>query len=792
MAATERFVLPSDVVIEPIARLPAALREQVPHEQGDCAVTRPRTRLRTSVVDDGTAALLERFRDPTTIVDAVIAHSAAAGLDPEQTLTDAFDVLRGFVLDGLLVADGSELAAPIASALAPGDRVGRFELLANVQVLSDSEVHLARAADGALVAIKVARESAGPWLLAAFARERQVLAELDGAGAPRLLESGEHDGRPFLATDWCPGVDVERAAREARALPGAAGHAALLALAERTVAAYAALHARGVLHGDVHPRNAIAGPDGTVALIDFGLATSERLSAAELPAAHGGVDFFLDPESAAAHLRQEAAPARSAAAEQYAVAALLYLLLTGEHTQAFSLEPREMLRQLTERPPRPFAAHGLTEMRAVERVLARALQPDPAARWRSCEELLGALRDAIADDGRAAAQTPRWRPAPAGRELVAAVLARVAAPGELYDGGLPAPTASLMNGGAGIAYALLRLAAAREDGELLALADLWAMQATRAAAGDDAFYSEELEIVPEIFGGCSFFHHAVGVHGVAALVAIARGDNTAAAIALSAFVAAVGRPCDKLDVTFGHAGLLIGCALLLEALPPALDGAPLRAAGDLVAAELWARLRDQRPLAEGPRVTTLGAAHGWAGFLFGLLRWAEASDTGPPEGTFDRLDQLEALARPFGRGLRWSSDAAAPAAYSLATSWCNGAAGYVELWRAAARSSGETRHAALAERAAWTVVESGAVNGDLCCGSAGSAYALLGLHRDTGDTAWLARARRLAERAAVQVAADSLRRDSLYKGEIGVALLLAELELPQPPGMPAFAPELER
>ena len=76
--------------------------------------------------------------------------------------------------------------------------------------------------------------------------------------------------------------------------------------------------------------------------------------------------------------------------------------------------------------------------------------------------------------------------------------------------------------------------------------------------------------------------------------------------------------------------------------------------------------------------------------------------------------------------------------------------------------------------------------GDLCCGLAGRGYALLTAYRATGDDTWLARARQLGDRAATAVRAESLRRDSLYKGEIGVAVFAADLSRPSESAMPFY------
>lgn len=791
MDVLDLFVLPSDVVIVPVAGLARDLREQFDHGPADYAVTRPRTRTTSSIVDTKTVALLETFRTPATIVDAVIAFSAAEGLDPRQTLDDAFAVLRDFVNEGLLVAADSELAQPIVTTLAYGDRVGAFDVVEPVHVIVDSEVYLTRAPDGSPAALKIARAGAGRHVAATLVHEAAVLGDLDGRVNPHLLELGELDERLYLAFSWCSGVDVHQASTEARGLGGPEGRAALLTLAERVIEAYAHLHAQDVVHGDVHPRNVLVGAEGKVTIIDYGLARRPCKSGTPWVDWRGGIDFFMEPESAAARLAGRPAPALSTAGEQYSLGSLLYLLLTGAHTHAFSLEREEMLRQLLEQPPLPFEHHGAGDLPAVERTLARTLAKTPSARYRSVAYLLRSFRAAVGCDlkqvGRARGGA-RWSPRT--RQLLDDMLARLAVPGDLFGDGLAAPTASVMNGGAGLAYALLRVAASRQDESLLALADLWSTRALLAMGSEEAFWNTTLEIVPETFGENSFYHTGAGVHCVHALIARARADEWAQQLALEAFVARAARPCEHVDIAFGRSGLLLGCTLMLEALAPALDQRALRGLGDGLCDSLWSQLARQPPLAQGTELKTLGAAHGWAGYLYALLRWSEASGTPPPAGVDERLEQLAELARPAGRGLRWPHEVGASANdAALSASWCNGAAGFVHLWTLAHRRFGDDSFERQAQLAGWSAYEGTFGPGDLCCGFAGRAYALLGLYKHGGDATWLTRAHVLADHAVTSIRAGSLRRDSLYKGEVGVALLAADLEQPAHACMPLYESE---
>ena len=79
----------------------------------------------------------------------------------------------------------------------------------------------------------------------------------------------------------------------------------------------------------------------------------------------------------------------------------------------------------------------------------------------------------------------------------------------------------------------------------------------------------------------------------------------------------------------------------------------------------------------------------------------------------------------------------------------------------------------------------------LCCGFAGQAYAQLNLYRHSGEQRWLRQARILAQKASeAGNGFHALRWEglphSLYKGDIGVAVLVAEMEKPETAAMPFF------
>jgi serine/threonine protein kinase len=786
------IVMPSDVILQPVNRLPPEAIKHLQFQEGDYSLTRPRSRIPSSIVDARTAGLLEIFRTPMTIVDAVITYSRTEKLDPNETLESAFPILRRFFNAGLLLAADSHAAKPIETTNTRGSLVGSLQLLEPVYLMLDTEVYLARATDGSLAAVKIARAGAESKLRAQLAHEAVMLNRLDGKVNPRLIEQGEVDGRPFLAVSWCRGVDAYEATAEARAR-GREGQAELLVAAARIAEAYAHLHDQGILHGDVHPRNIVVDENKAVTLIDFGLAAPIALNASPITG-RGCIDLFMDPELAQAHLLGHSPPAASSFSEQYSVAALLYLLVTGAHTHNFVLEAGQMQRQVAEEPPIAFNSHGVNDLPHFEEVLRRALNKDPALRFRTMSEFFIQLsRAATSVKVRQAKLVPPRHPRECQR-LLGEILDRLALSGPLLDTQLEAPTSSVRNGAAGFAYALFRVACIREDEKLLALADVWSNKAMQnvISSRKEAFWSVKLGITEETTGNRSFHHTASGVHCVDALVAKARGDDASCRRAVNAFLATSCRPWSHFDVSFGRAGNLLGCASLFEATTtesPA-DATGLRLLGDELFSEIWRELEAAPSIGEASALLSLGVAHGWAGILYAVLRWSECSGARLPTRLGERLEELAALAIPVGRGLRWPAEAGSNhSGGALQASWCNGAAGFVHLWTAAHRLLGGYNFARMATGAAWTAFEAPHSTGDLCCGLAGRSYALLNLYKHTRDRVWLDRARDLAESAAASVRASSLRSDSLYQGRVGVGLLAADLECPEQSCMPLFESE---
>ncbi|MFI8836108.1 lanthionine synthetase LanC family protein [Streptomyces afghaniensis] len=801
MAAIIRpLMLPGDVTIASVAELEEDLVERLSLAEGEYAVTRLGARTPSRIVDEPGAELLARFHEPQTIVEAVISYSRMKGLDPEHTLEEAFPLLEHLVNTRLLVPADSKAAESIEPSLQPGSQVAGFEVRELIQILEDTEVYRAVDERGVAAALKLSRLDSRRAMERRFAREAAILGHLAGRFTPLLLSSGTLEEQPYLLTSWCPGVpgDVAAAALRRRS---AAGRPRQL-LCQKILEVYAWLHGQGVIHGDVHPRNLLVDDDGCVRIIDFGLARLDSEVRRSGEPARGGVDFYLEPEYVRARLAGRRPPAATTAGEQYSLAALVYHLITGRHYLDFSLEKEALREQIVQDEPRSFGQADTQPWPDVESALRRALSKDPVDRFPD----VGAFADAItaADPPDRAASPWLWNtPGSGGRirleELLDGLVRAVDFSAPLLTSGLAAaPTCSVNYGAAGIAYALYRVACLREDGALLALADAWANKAADAMTEEGAFYSHELDITPNIVTPVSLYHTASGVHCVQALISQAMGDVVSQQAAVEGFIAESKGMSRNLDLTLGRSGPLLGCALLLESMSTnqLVDTRTLLGHGETVTSGIQDEISRLAPIERCTELPHLGAAHGWAGILYAVLRWSLASGRDVPPAIVARLHELANLTESAGRGVRWPRKVRPPATRegrkrpgNYMSGWCNGSAGFVALWIMAHKVTGDEAYARLAERAGWNAWEVGDTTASLCCGSVGRAYAHLALYRHTGDRAWLERAQRLGDETPDDARLSDPNRYSLFKGELGAALLAADLSCPDASAFPFFEPE---
>ena len=653
-----------------------------------------------------------------------------------------------------------------------GMRIDRFVIAGSLPPRRHATILQARDKDGSFVALKLATTTEGAWRVG---RETQLLQTLGSNANPaaRLVTAGAADGRRYLAAHWMRGAEARVVATEIRdqGLP-----IEMLGLCTNISRAYAALHARGILHGQVHPRHVLVDGDASIRLLDFSLAASPL----DVPPATRLATHFHSlsaPEQAEALLLARDPPL-TAASEQYSVAALLYLLVTGRMYARLKLERRSLARDIIDGSPLPFSEHGLHAWPQLEAVLCRALRHDPNRRYASMHALAQAL--AAVDSGPGARISTVAAPPLSLLSQALEAFRRDVDSAEAIDSLAP-PTCSVNFGAAGVALALTRLGKVTEDSATFESAERWLSSAECRLGEADAFDDGD-ELTSELVGLVSPLHTASGVAAVRAFLSRATGDQARQQAALDDFRAATEAPCANLDLTLGRSSVLLCSALLYAGADPSWPATQrLASHGDEVCHGICRDIPETT-------MTYFGIAHGWAGIAYATMMWARARGVQPPPQVRDVLDMLAGVAEPLERGARWPlTPPDGHASDDFWPGWCHGNAGYVFLWNLARATYGEALFAQLAERAAWLLDYRLGVS-NLCCGRAGQAYAALNHYRNTGEDRWRSHAVQIANRRSTvdTQAHEGTNPLSLYKGHVGLALLAVELERPDRAAMPLF------
>ena len=764
-----RFMLAPEVHLVALSEKTPDVAERLQAGPRDFRLQRPRSRQGIKVLSEDLGQFVSAFRRPIGIAQAVVDHSEQTGVDANRVLDEVLPRVREFLNEGILVPE-SFRAGPESAKLDLSE-VRDFAVIRPIQRLEDVEVFLARDPAGQFVALKINTLSdRGRYAAPALIREAEILKTLRAKGlgrtVPDLIELGTWEGRTFLAIQWVSGVPIDIASDTIRRENNFNRGQELLDLLQRVVSAYSGLHEAGVLHGDLHPRNILVGAGGEVTVLDFGISASNELGQARYRAGNG---FYFEPEYASAVLAKREAPALTSTGEIYSLGALLYRIWTGATYTNFEIDRDEVLSQTITDSPRPFSSFQHSQEPELEAVLQKALSKDPGARYSSVRDLGSALQSIP----RRAEVDLKHRDLQTLRKFLSSELENLSAQALILKTIKP-PLSSVNMGLAGVAYGLMRISCAMKSGELLSQADLLAEHAWGQQSRREAFYDSDL-MTESLYGRQSVFNAAPGVSYVRAMIAMCRADVPVAESAVEDFLRD-SKGIDQMDITFGRAGTLIACANLYAAnqvLGRSVIGR-IKAFGSELEIELTDYMDALQHATLGVVDGFLGMAHGWAGYLYAVVRWRTAILQPLPQQIIKYLDVVARLQEPVGRGAHWPRNPA-ETSWGYLGGWCNGSAGFLQLWLAAYELTGDPTYLELAEKAAWSTWDSMESSVDLCCGSAGRAYALLRHFEATGKREWYDRGTILAEHSV----AGAKRLDGtwvgLFKGTIGVLTLASDI-----------------
>ena len=232
---------------------------------------------------------------------------------------------------------------------------------------------------GARVALKMIAVRDRPDIRERFLREARAAARLDHENIVQVFESGEDDGRLYIALEFVNGDPLESRIRRLHAGDGGETLAGLVDALRQAALGLDAAHKAGIIHRDVKPANILVDRAGRAVIGDFGLARDERPGSspdARLTAdgAILGTPGYLSPEQALGR-------PTTAATDIYSLGATLYEILTGRLPHQGGALAEMLHRIVSEEPPRPSAVSKVAVPRELEAVCLKALERDPARRY---------------------------------------------------------------------------------------------------------------------------------------------------------------------------------------------------------------------------------------------------------------------------------------------------------------------------------------------------------------------------------------------------------------------------
>jgi serine/threonine-protein kinase len=290
------------------------------------------------------------------------------------------------------------------SALAPGYKLDRYELLCPIAQGGMAEVWMARQTGKhgfeKMVAVKtiLPKFADDDGFQRMFLDEANVSSRIAHPNVAQILDVGEHDDVTYLVMEYVDGDALSTLNREARNRGVSIPQGVVLRLMAEVCGGLHAAHelrmadgqSAGVVHRDVSPHNVMVTTKGAAKLIDFGLAKArDRISDETSVGVVKGKLRYMAPE-------QVLGPAIDRRVDVWAVGATLYHLLSGAPPYEAETDADVVRALMSGRPPRRL---GHAVHPSVEAVVLRALAWQADQRFATALDLQRALEQATAHAG---------------------------------------------------------------------------------------------------------------------------------------------------------------------------------------------------------------------------------------------------------------------------------------------------------------------------------------------------------------------------------------------------------
>lgn len=236
-------------------------------------------------------------------------------------------------------------------------------------------------------------------------RELDLLSELHLPCLPRVINSGIHDGSPFIVTEWIEGATLDEYC--ATRLDSREMRVRLLATVARCVHT---VHERGVIHRDIKPSNILIDSHGSPMIVDFGLASmiarkwDSRITMTEVGVPLGTPAFMSPEQARGERVQQPASVVTEAESNQvttapidftgvstrsdvYSLGATAYFVLTGHTPHDMNGSQHDVIQRVSQQTARDPRTLDQSVPKQLAAVLMKACATLPGDRYESARSL---------------------------------------------------------------------------------------------------------------------------------------------------------------------------------------------------------------------------------------------------------------------------------------------------------------------------------------------------------------------------------------------------------------------